>query len=98
MDVLPLVKSISYSSSGEFGNDNGYLLQDEEFKVALSEDPKQFTITLTDSVLNELLLNERGKFRMVISGLRDKAGNLSEEETRDVNISNVGPNPTSEGE
>ncbi|WP_186326111.1 S-layer homology domain-containing protein [Paenibacillus sp. Y412MC10] len=98
MDVLPLVKSISYSSSGEFGNDNGYLLQDEEFKVALSEDPKQFTITLTDSVLNELLLNERGKFRLVISGLRDETGNLSEEETYDVNISNVDPDPTSEVE
>ena len=98
MDVLPLVKSISYSSSGEFGNDNGYLLQDEEFKVALSEDPKQFTITLTDSVLNELLLNENGKFRLVISGLRDETGNLSEEETYDVNISNVEPNPTSKGE
>ncbi|WP_186327463.1 S-layer homology domain-containing protein [Paenibacillus sp. Y412MC10] len=97
MDSLPLVKSISYSSSGEFNGDEHGLIVSES-AVSLSEYPKQFTIDITELLVDELPLSENGKFRLIISGLRDETGNLSEEETYDVNISNVDPNLTSEGE
>nr|WP_186382043.1 S-layer homology domain-containing protein [Paenibacillus terrae] len=97
MGALPLVNSITYSPSGAFNGDEHFLLANVPV-VALSEDFKQLTIDITELLLNELPLNENGKFRLVISDLRDAAGNLSEEETYDVNISNVDRNPTSEGE
>ncbi len=99
VENFPINIRISYSPSGEFGINNEVReLHDEDFGVLLSEDPKQFTINLTESALNVLPFNENGKFRLVFSGLRDEAGNLSEEEALYVNISNVDPNPTSEGE
>jgi hypothetical protein len=97
MGALPLVNSITYSPSGAFNGDEHFLL-DNVPVIALSEDFKQLTIDITELLLNELPLNENGKFRLVISDLRDVAGNLSDKETLDVNISNVDPNPTSEGE
>ncbi|WP_433617978.1 S-layer homology domain-containing protein [Paenibacillus cellulositrophicus] len=97
MGALPLVNSITYSPSGAFNGDEHFLL-DNVPVIALSEDFKQLTIDITELLLNELPLNENGKFRLVISDLRDVAGNLSDKETLDVNISNVDPNPIAEGE
>ncbi|MET3852514.1 S-layer homology domain-containing protein [Paenibacillus sp. OAE614] len=97
MGALPLVNSITYSPSGAFNGDEHFLLANVPV-VALSEDFKQLTIDITELLLNELPLNENGKFRLVISDLRDAAGNLSDKETLDVNISNPDPNPTSEVE
>ncbi|MEC0177530.1 S-layer homology domain-containing protein [Paenibacillus favisporus] len=94
----PINIRISYSPSGQFGINDVFFIQDEEFGVSLSEDHRLFTIKITESALNVLPFSENGKFRLIISGLRDETGNLSEEETYDVNISNVDPNLTSEGE
>ncbi|WP_218828207.1 S-layer homology domain-containing protein [Paenibacillus sp. SSG-1] len=94
----PISIRISYSPSGQFGMNDVFFLQDEEFGVSLSEDHRLFTIKITESALNVLPFSETGKFRLIISGLRDETGNQSEEETYDVNISNLDPDPISEGE
>ncbi|WP_163882098.1 S-layer homology domain-containing protein [Paenibacillus favisporus] len=94
----PINIRISYSPSGQFGMNDVFFLQDEEFGVSLSEDHRLFTIKITESALNVLPFSETGKFRLIISGLRDETGNQSEEETYDVNISNLDPDPISESE